>query len=111
MVDQIVLPLVVHALGGGRDTLEAGCLDGKTSCHYRMFPLLYARESQHVIETLETVATPNKIKKNLKGYEAIKRTVYQGRGEKVRAFFDQNHMPRREQAIRNRIRSEGFWMR
>ncbi|MDA9135710.1 hypothetical protein N9J71_01435 [Ascidiaceihabitans sp.] len=110
-LDQIVLLLVVHALGGGRDTLEAGYLDGKTSCHYRMFPLLYARESQHVIETLETVAAPNKIKKILKGYEAIKRTVYQGRGEKVRALFDQNHMPRREQAIRNRIKSEGFWIR
>ena len=63
-LDQIVLPLVVHALGGGRDTLEAGYFDGKTSCHYRMFPLLYARESQHVIETLETFAAPNKIKKS-----------------------------------------------
>ena len=61
---QIVLPLIVHALGGGRNTLEASYLDGKTSCHYRMFPLLCARESQHVIETLETVAAPNKIKKS-----------------------------------------------
>ena len=110
-LDQIVLPLVIPALGGGRDTLDPGYLDGKTSCHYRMFPLLYARESQHVIETLEAVAAPNKIKKVLKGYDAIKRNVYQGRGEKVRALFDQNHMPRREQAIRNRIKSEGFWMR
>tara|TARA_B110000908_G_C10263745_1_gene461575 strand:- start:625 stop:1626 length:1002 start_codon:yes stop_codon:yes gene_type:complete len=110
-LDQIVLPLVVHALGGGRDTLPTGYLDGKTSCHYRMFPMLYARESHNVIETLETVAAPNKIKKVLKGYDAIKRNVYQGRGEKVRALFDQDHMPRREQAIRNRIKSEGFWMR
>lgn len=110
-LDQIVLPLVVHTLGGGRDALPEGYLDGKTSCHYRMFPMLYARESQHVIKTLETVAAPNKIKKVLKGYDAIKRNVYQGRGEKVRALFDQDHMPRREQAIRNRIKSEGFWMR
>jgi hypothetical protein len=110
-LDQIVLPLVVHALGGGRDTLPEGYLDGKTSCHYRMFPMLYARENQHVIDTLETVSAPNKIKKVLKGYDAIKRNVYQGRGEKVRALFDQDHMPRREQAIRNRIKSEGFWMR
>lgn len=110
-LDQIVLPLVVHALGGGRDTLPAGYLDGKTSCHYRMFPMLYARESQYVIDTLEAVAAPNKIKKVLKGYDPIKRNVYQGRGEKVRALFDQDHLPRREQAIRNRIKSEGFWMR
>ena len=39
-LDQIVLPLVIYALGGGRDTLETGYLDGKTSRHYRMFPLL-----------------------------------------------------------------------
>ena len=109
-LDQIVLPLVVHALGGGRDTLEAGYLDGNTSHHYGMFPLLYTRESQQVIETLKTVAAPNKLI-ILKDYEAIKRTVYQGHSEKVRALFDQNHMPRREQAIRNRIKSEGFWMR
>lgn len=64
-----------------------------------------------MIETLEEVAAPNKLKKVLKGSEAIKRMVYQGRGEKVRALFDQNNLPRREQAIRNRIKSEGFWMR
>jgi len=61
-LDQIVLALVVHALGGGRDTLEAGYLDGNTSYHYGMFLLLYTRESQQVIETLKTIATPNKLK-------------------------------------------------
>ena len=30
---------------------------------------------------------------------------------KVRAMFDQNDLPRREQAIRNRIKKAGFWMR
>ncbi|SPH20694.1 hypothetical protein ASD8599_01433 [Ascidiaceihabitans donghaensis] len=110
-LDQIVLPLVIHKLGGGRDTLPQGLLDGAVTCHYRLFPLLYARESDQVIEALETVAAPNKIKKVLKTYDPIKRTVYQGRGHKVRALFDQNNMPRREQAIRNKIKSEGFWMR
>jgi hypothetical protein len=110
-LDQVALPLVIHALGGGRDSPVHGYLDGPVSCHYRLFPLLYARESQAVIDTLEAVAAPNKIKKVLKGYEAIKRMVYQGRGEKVRALFDQNDMPRREQAIRNRIKSNGFWLR
>ncbi len=110
-LDQIALPLVIHSLGGGRDTLPEGLLDGRISCHYRVLPLLYAREAAHVIDTLETVAAPNKIKKVLKGSDPIKRMVYQGRGEKVRALFDQDHLPRREQAIRNRIKSEGFWMR
>ncbi|QAX30302.1 hypothetical protein [Leisingera sp. NJS204] len=110
-LDQIVLPLVIHSFGGGRDALPGGFLDGQTSCHYRLFPLLYARESDRVVELLHQIAAPNRIKKVLKGYEPIKRMVYQGRGEKVRALFDRENLPRREQAIRNRIKSEGFWMR
>ncbi|KIC25974.1 MULTISPECIES: hypothetical protein [unclassified Leisingera] len=110
-LDQIVLPLVIHSFGGGRDALPAGYLDGEVSCHYRLFPLLYARESDRVVEVLQEVAAPNRIKKVLKGYEPIKRMVYQGRGDKVRALFDRENLPRREQAIRNRIKSEGFWMR
>ncbi len=110
-LDQVALPLVIHALGGGRDALPAGFLDGSVSCHYRLFPMLYARESDAVVQVLETVSAPNKIKKVLKGSDPIKRMVYQGRGQKVRALFDRNNLPRREQAIRNRIKSEGFWMR
>jgi hypothetical protein len=41
----------------------------------------------------------------------IKRMVYQGRGHKVRDLFDQDDMPRKEQAIRNRIKKNNFWMR
>ncbi len=110
-LDQIALPLVIHTLGGGRDALPTGYLDGPVSCHYRLMPLLYAREPQFVIETLETVTAPNKIKKVLKGYEPMLRMVYQKRGQKVRALFDQDNLPRKEQAIRNRIKSNGFWMR
>ncbi|EDZ46740.1 conserved hypothetical protein [Rhodobacterales bacterium Y4I] len=110
-LDQIVLPLVIHAFGGGRDALPSGFLDGETSCHYRLFPLLYARESDRVVELLHEIAAPNRIKKVLKAYEPVKRMVYQGRGEKVRALFDRENLPRREQAIRNRIKKEGFWMR
>lgn len=110
-LDQIVLPLVIHSLGGGRDALPPGYLDGRSSCHYRLFPLLYARESDRVVALLHEIAAPNRIKKVLKGHEPIKRMVYQGRGAKVRALFDRENLPRREQAIRNRIRAEGFWMR
>ena len=110
-LDQVALPLVIHSLGGKRDALPNGFLDGKTSCHYRLLPLLYARESDHVVETLETVTAPNKIKKVLKEYEPMLRMIYQGRGQKARALFDQNDLPRREQAIRNTLKREGFWMR
>jgi len=110
-LDQVALPLVIHSFGGGRPGDALSGLDGEISCHYRMFPLLYARESDRVVEVLETVSAPNRLKKLLKDYEPIKRMIYQGRGEKVRALFDQDALPKRERKIRNRIKSEGFWMR
>lgn len=110
-LDQIALPLAIHALGGGRDTLPEGYLDGAVSCHYRMLPLLYARESDHAVAVLEQVTTPNKIKKVLKTHDPIKRMIYQGRGLKARALFDRANLPRKEQAIRNQLKSNGYWMR
>ena len=110
-LDQIALPLVIHALGGGRDTLPEGMLDGTHSCHYRFLPLLYARENDVAVNVLETVTAPNKLKKVLKGSNAIKRMIYQNRGAKVRALFDRENLPRKEQAIRNQIKKNGFWMR
>lgn len=110
-LDQVALPLVIHSFGGGRDTIPTGLLDGDVSCHYRTFPLLYARENDRVLDMLETVAAPNKLKKVLKQYEPIKRMVYQNRGQKVRALFDRDFLPKREQIIRNQIRKAGYWMR
>ena len=110
-LDQVALPLVIHELGGGRKTLPNGLLDDSITCHYRVMPLLYARESDAVISVLEKVAAPNKIKKLLKRHEPFKRFIYQGRGTRVRGLFDQNDLPRKEQAIRNRIKSAGLWMR
>lgn len=110
-LDQVALPLVIHALGGARRTLPDGLMDGSVTCHYRVFPLLYAREEDHVVEVLETVAAPNKIKRVLKGYEPIKKMVYQRKGHKVREMFDRAHLPLREQMIRNQIKRANLWMR
>ncbi|SIT74258.1 hypothetical protein [Pontibaca methylaminivorans] len=110
-LDQVALPLVIHRLGGGRDRLPPGLLDGAVSCHYRHFPLLYAREGDHVVRCLETVAAPNRLKKLLKAHPPIRRLVYRGHGAKVRGLFDRDRLPPREQAIRNRIRAAGLWMR
>ncbi len=110
-LDQVALPLVIHSLGGGRDSLPEGLLDGSVTCHYRLLPLLYARESDRVIEVLEEVTAPNKIKKVLKRHDPIKFMIYHGRGRKVRDLFDRNDLPRKEQAIRNKIKRNGFWMR
>ena len=110
-LDQVILPLVIHSFGGGRDMLPPGLLDGAISCHYRCFPLLFARESDAVIRALTLAAAPNKIKKVLKGYEPMKRFIYQNHGNRVRALFDQDDLPPREQMIRNKIKREGLWMR
>ena len=110
-LDQIALPLVIHSFGGGRETIPAGFLDGQTTCHYRTFPLLYAREDDAVVRVLKDVTSPNKIKKVLKQYDPIKRMIYQNRGAKVREIFDREDLPSREQVIRNRIKKAGFWMR
>ena len=110
-LDQVSLPLVIHSLGGGRPGDDLAGLDGDLTCHYRMLPLLYAREADSVVETLTEVAQPNKVKKWLKQYDPFKRMIYQERGLKVRALFDQSDLPPRERQIRNRIKREGFWMR
>lgn len=110
-LDQVVLPLVIHRFGGGRPGPALDGLDGDMTCHYRVLPLFYARETDRAIAMMEQVAAPNKIKKWLKLHDPFKRMIYQGRGQKVRALFDQNNLPRREQALRNKIKSAGFWMR
>ncbi len=110
-LDQVALPLVIHSFGGGRPGPELAGLDGDISCHWRILPLAYARESDLVIETIETTTTPNKIKKVLKAYEPMLRMIYQGRGQKVRALFDRDALPLTEKKMRNIIKREGFWMR
>lgn len=110
-LDQVVLPLVIHSFGGGRPGAGLAGLDGAVSCHYRALPLLYARESDRAVAVLEEVTAPNRIKKILRDHEPVKRLVYQGKGHEVRALFDRADLPRREQAIRNRIKVAGLWLR
>ncbi len=110
-LDQVALPLVIHALGGGRPGIALRGMDGHVTCHYRALPLLYATGSDAQVAFLEGVSAPNKIKKMLKLYDPFKRMIYQKRGLKVRDMFDRNDLPRRERAIRNKIKSAGFWLR
>ncbi len=110
-LDQVALPLVIHSFGGGRPTDALAGLDGRVSYHYRYLPLLYACAPDRVVAYLETITAPNKIKKVLKLHEPIKRMIYQKRGHKVRVLFDRANLPRKERAIRNKIKSEGLWVR
>ena len=110
-LDQIVLPLVIHSFGGGRPYAGLQGLDGDITCHYRFLPLLYARESDRVVEVLEAVADAQPQRKVLRDYEPVKTMVFQNKGRKARALFDRDDLPRREQVIRNMLRREGLWMR
>lgn len=110
-LDQIALPPVIHAMGGGRPGPELDGLDGDVTTHWRAMPLLYARAPDPVIRFVEEIAAPNRIKKVLKGHEPFLRFLYQGRGAKARALFDRNDLPRQEAQIRRRLKAEGLWMR
>lgn len=110
-LDQIALPLVIHSLGGARHGVPVGTLDGEMSCHYRLMPLFLAFQSEGTLAKLHAVAGQNKIKKVLKEHDPFKRMIYQPKGAKVRALFDQENLPRTEQAIRNTIKRANLWMR
>lgn len=110
-LDQIALPLVIHSLGGGRPGPELAALDGSATCHYRTLPLLYARESDHAVAVLEAVAKDKALRPVLRDWGAMKAMVYQNKGRKVRALFDRDRLPHREQVIRNTLKREGFWIR
>ena len=110
-LDQIALPLVIHALGGGRPEPELAGLDGDVTCHWRVLPLLFARESDRVVDVLKEVSAPNRIKKVLKEYEPFKRMIFQNKGDKARALFDRSDLPPREQMIRNRLKKNNLWLR
>ena len=108
-LDQVILPLVIHSLGGGRPGPELAGLDGDVTCHYRKLPLLYARESDRVLEVLEAAATPNRIKRRLKDWEPAKKLIYQGKGrDKVRPLFA-GGLPPREKPIRQALKKNGWW--
>ena len=109
-LDQIILPLVIHSFSGGRPGPELDGLDGDVTCHYRNLPLLYARESDLVLETLEKVTEPNKIKKHVQGWDAARKLIYQGKAlEKIRSKFNRADPPPKEKPIREKLKRLGWW--
>lgn len=110
-LDQIALPLVIHALGGGRPGPDLAGLDGALTCHWRILPLFFARESDEVVAVMEEVAADKRVKQVLSDYGPFKKMLYKGQGREVRALFDRANLPRKEQAIRNAIKRAGLWVR
>lgn len=110
-LDQVVLPLVIHSFGGGRPGPELAGLDGDITFHYRKLPLLYALGSEAQIAHLEASVADKAIKTHLREWEPARKLIYQDKGrDKVRALFEGRPLPRHERAIRNQIKSNGWWL-
>ncbi len=110
-LDQIVLPLVIHGLGGGAGALPTGQLDGSVTCHYRTIPLLYARESNAAVAMVEEISRAKRYRKLLAGHEPVRRMVRQGEGEKVRRMFADQTGNEDEAFFRKKLKAEGLWLR
>jgi len=110
-LDQIALPVVISALAGGRPGANLAGLDGDMTHHWRALPLFYARATDAQLTFFEDLTRPNKIKRVLKAYEPFRRMIYQRRGARVRALFDQKNLPVKEQSIRAKIKRNRLWMR
>ncbi len=110
-LDQAALPLTIHALGGGRPGEALEGLDGWATCHWRVMALLFARESDRVVEVLREVAATPWVKKALRNHAPFRKFIYQKKGERARAMFDRAALPASEAAIRRRLKKAGHWMR
>lgn len=110
-LDQIILPLVIHSLGGGRPGKELNGLDGDITYHYRNLSLLYAQGSDLAVDTIEQLISDNKVKKLLKEWLAAKKLIIQGKGrEKIRPMFDRGALPSKEKEIRNKLKKQNWWL-
>ena len=110
-LDQVALPLVIHALGGGRPGPDLDGLDGALTCHWRILPLFFARESDAAVAAMQATAADPKVQAILTQYQPFRKMLYKGQGQEVRALFDRTNLPRKEQAIRNAIKRAGLWVR
>lgn len=109
-LDQVVLPLVIHSLGGGRPGPELSGLDGEITCHYRNLPLLYARGSQRAIDEFEAIAAMPELAPLLAGWQPAERLIADGTGRrKIRPMFEgyPPHAP--ERGIRRRLKLAELW--
>lgn len=109
-LDQAALPLVIHALGGGRPGPDLAGMDGGVTCHWRTLPLLYARESDAAVAMVERVARDPAFKPLLRAHAPLRRFVLQGHGARVRAMFDRAALPP-EAEMRKALKAARLWDR
>ena len=111
LLDQVALPLVIHALGGGRPGPGLAGLDGDVTCHYRDLPLLYARESDLAVETAETVLRDPRLAPLAEAWAPARQIVLEGIGrDRIRPMFDRR-LPLNEGRTRQILKKAGLWLR
>lgn len=110
-LDQIALPLVIHALGGGPWAVPLGDLDGRATLHYRLLALLYATAPDKTVAFLEDVVGDADVAALLSRYQPFRRYLFEGWGARVRTLFDRGALPTDERVIRQTIRAAGLWCR
>lgn len=111
LLDQVALPLVIHALGGGRPGPGLAGLDGDVTCHYRDLPLLYARESDLAVETVETLLRDPRLAPLAEAWAPSRQIVLEGTGrDRIRPMFDRR-MPLNEGRTRQILKKAGLWLR
>lgn len=109
-LDQAVLPLVVHALGGGRPEAGLDGFDNGVTCHYRNLSLLYAREPDSALAAMEQVLALPELRELLGQDAACERLVYQRGGrDLIRPIFSGKPLPSKEKAIRQELKKQGLW--
>lgn len=109
-LDQVVLPLVVHSLGGGRPGPELDAFDNGVTCHYRNPSLLYARESDGAIAAMERVLALPDLRPLVAqdaGFAALVRDRA-GR-DRIRPIYAGKPLPSKEKAIRQELKKQGLW--
>lgn len=74
-IDQIVLSVVVSALGRGRPGPAPDGLDGEMTLHWRALPFFYARTGDAQLVFFEDQTRANKTKRALKSYEPCRRMI------------------------------------
>lgn len=111
LLDQVALPLVIHALGGGRPGPELDGLDGAVTCHYRDLALLYAREDDRAVNTLEALMRQPPLSDRIGDWPMAQDFVVNGIGrDRIRPMFDRS-LPLNEGRTRQQLKKQGLWKR
>jgi hypothetical protein len=107
-LDQIVLPLAIAGLGGGR---RATGLDGAKSLHYRALPEIYAFGPDHAVAVLEQVTRAPHLWDIFNQHVAFRRMIFKENGPALRQIMAGTPPSFTYWARKKQIMDAGHWVR